>query len=87
MLAQLQVDPKKYSSISKGFSTIIKEQGARGLLKGWAPTLVGYSFQGACKFGFYEYFKKYANRWARSVEASVQGLTVRRLLAPFQVVC
>lgn len=61
MLAQPQVDPKKYSSISKGFSTIIKEQGARGLLKGWAPTLVGYSFQGACKFGFYEYFKKYVN--------------------------
>ena len=23
------------------------------------PTLLGYSAQGACKFGFYEYFKKY----------------------------
>jgi len=61
MRHQLQVDPKKYSSISKGFSTIIKEQGASGLLKGWAPTLVGYSLQGACKFGFYEYFKKYVD--------------------------
>ena len=26
---------------------------------GWAPTLIGYSMQGACKYGFYEYFKKY----------------------------
>ncbi|KAJ8471354.1 hypothetical protein OPV22_025697 [Ensete ventricosum] len=27
--------------------------------KDWVPTLLGYSAQGACKFGFYEYFKKY----------------------------
>lgn len=26
-------------------------------MKGWAPTLLGYSAQGLCKFGFYEYFK------------------------------
>jgi hypothetical protein len=25
--------------------------------KGWAPTLIGYSMQGLCKFGFYEVFK------------------------------
>lgn len=37
---------------------LLKEQGARGLFKGWVPTLLGYSAQGACKFGFYEYFKK-----------------------------
>ena len=30
----------------------------KGFFKGWAPTLLGYSAQGACKFGFYEYFKK-----------------------------
>ncbi|RRT54560.1 hypothetical protein B296_00049102, partial [Ensete ventricosum] len=29
------------------------------LVKGWVPTLLGYSAQGACKFGFYEFFKKY----------------------------
>merc|ERR1712025_1390902 len=40
----------------------IKEEGARGLAKGWAPTLIGYSMQGVCKFGFYEVFKNiYAN--------------------------
>ena len=40
----------------------IQEEGTRGLGKGWAPTLVGYSMQGICKFGFYEVFKNvYAN--------------------------
>lgn len=28
-----------------------------GLAKGWAPTFIGYSMQGICKFGFYEVFK------------------------------
>ncbi|KAI3845395.1 hypothetical protein MKW98_029046, partial [Papaver atlanticum] len=32
-----------------------KEQGVRGL----APSLLGYSAHGACKYGFYEFFKKY----------------------------
>ena len=29
----------------------------RGLARGWAPTAIGYSMQGLCKFGFYEVFK------------------------------
>ena len=28
-----------------------------GMIKGWFPTLIGYSAQGFCKFGFYEIFK------------------------------
>ncbi|KAB0375337.1 hypothetical protein FD755_013829 [Muntiacus reevesi] len=36
---------------------LLKEDGFRGLAKGWAPTLIGYSLQGLCKFGFYEVFK------------------------------
>lgn len=55
----MQIDPVKYKSIGTGFGVLLKEQGARGLYKGWVPTLLGYSAQGACKFGFYEYFKKY----------------------------
>jgi solute carrier family 25 phosphate transporter 3 len=47
-----------YSSIFHGWSTIIKNEGARGLFTGWVPTSIGYSLQGLCKFGFYEYFKK-----------------------------
>merc|ERR1711974_123972 len=30
----------------------------KGLVLGWAPTAIGYSAQGLCKFGFYEVFKK-----------------------------
>ncbi|MQL79379.1 hypothetical protein Taro_011800 [Colocasia esculenta] len=55
----MQIDPAKYKSISSGFGVLLKEQGVRGFFRGWAPTLLGYSAQGACKFGFYEFFKKY----------------------------
>lgn len=55
----MQTDPTKYTGIFQGFRKIVAEQGARGLFKGWVPTALGYSAQGACKFGFYEFFKKY----------------------------
>ncbi|GMI68312.1 phosphate transporter 3;1, mitochondrial phosphate transporter 3 [Hibiscus trionum] len=55
----MQIDPAKYKSISSGFGVLMKEQGIRGFFRGWVPTLLGYSAQGACKFGFYEFFKKY----------------------------
>ncbi|KAK6928586.1 Mitochondrial substrate/solute carrier [Dillenia turbinata] len=55
----MQIDPAKYKSISSGFGVLLKEQGMRGFFRGWVPTLLGYSAQGACKFGFYEFFKKY----------------------------
>merc|ERR1712002_762858 len=35
----------------------VREEGMRELAKGWAPTAIGYSMQGLCKFGFYEVFK------------------------------
>jgi len=54
---RIQVNPEKYGSIAKGFKITIAEEGGRGLLKGWAPTFIGYSMQGLCKFGFYEAFK------------------------------
>ena len=55
----MQTDPTKYTGIFQGFGAVIKNEGAGALLKGWLPTAIGYSFQGACKFGFYEFFKKY----------------------------
>ncbi|XP_019429662.1 PREDICTED: mitochondrial phosphate carrier protein 3, mitochondrial isoform X1 [Lupinus angustifolius] len=55
----MQIDPAKYKSISSGFGVLFKEQGVKGFFRGWVPTLLGYSAQGACKFGFYEFFKKY----------------------------
>jgi solute carrier family 25 phosphate transporter 3 len=36
---------------------IFQKEGLRGVFFGWAPTFVGYSFQGAGKYGFYEVFK------------------------------
>uniref|UniRef100_K4ACY5 Uncharacterized protein n=1 Tax=Setaria italica TaxID=4555 RepID=K4ACY5_SETIT len=54
----MQVDPSKYRDIPSGFGVMLQEQGLGGFFKGWMATLVGYSCQGACKFGFYEFFKK-----------------------------
>jgi solute carrier family 25 phosphate transporter 3 len=56
---RIQVDPAKYKSIVNGFKVSVAEEGMRGLAKGWAPTLVGYSIQGLGKFGFYEAFKNF----------------------------
>ncbi|XP_036326417.1 phosphate carrier protein, mitochondrial-like [Rhagoletis pomonella] len=56
---RLQVDPKKYKNLINGFKLTVAEEGARGLAKGWAPTFIGYSAQGLCKFGLYEVFKVY----------------------------
>jgi len=54
---RIQVDPAKYKGIFQGGRLTIKEDGFRGLSKGWAPTAIGYSMQGLGKFGFYELFK------------------------------
>ena len=42
---RLQVDQAKYKNLFHGFKVTIAEEGARGLAKGWAPTLFGYSAQ------------------------------------------
>jgi len=52
-----QVDPTIYKSNLQGWSKIVREEGLRGVFLGWSPTFVGYSFQGAGKYGFYEIFK------------------------------
>merc|ERR1712018_357450 len=54
---RLQVDKAKYKNLGNGFKLTLAEEGLRGLAKGWAPTLLGYSAQGVGKFGFYEVFK------------------------------
>ncbi|TKY46265.1 Mitochondrial phosphate carrier protein 3 [Spatholobus suberectus] len=55
----IQIDPAKYKNTRTGFGVMFREQGLRGFFRGWAPTLVGYHAQGAFKYGFYEFFKKY----------------------------
>ncbi|KAL4424705.1 hypothetical protein ABPG77_000048 [Micractinium sp. CCAP 211/92] len=54
----MQIDPKNYTGILQGFRKVAGEQGIAGLFRGWVPTAIGYSAQGAFKFGLYEYFKK-----------------------------
>lgn len=53
----MQVDPTKYRYMFDTIRIIVKEEGIRGICKGWAPTILGYSPQGALKFGLYEVFK------------------------------
>ena len=56
---RIQVDKAKYKGIFQGFKISIKEEGIKGLAKGWALTFIGYSMQGLGKFGLYEVFKHY----------------------------
>lgn len=59
---RIQTNKEKYGNIGKGFKVTLKEEGVRGLGRGWAPTAIGYSLQGLGKFGFYELFKSvYSN--------------------------
>jgi len=53
-----QVDKTIYSGNMDGWKKIGAQDGIRGLYTGWTPTLLGYSLQGSCKYGFYEFFKK-----------------------------
>lgn len=53
-----QADPAKFNKGMFGNMRMwAGENGVRSLAKGWAPTFVGYSFQGLGKFGLYEVFK------------------------------
>lgn len=52
-----QVDATLYKGNLDGWSKIWRAEGLRGIFTGWGPTFVGYSVQGAGKYGFYEYFK------------------------------
>jgi solute carrier family 25 phosphate transporter 3 len=58
----MQVNPAKYKGLIPGVRTLLAEEGRTGVLKGFGPTLVGYSLQGMFKYGLYEIFKdQYAN--------------------------
>lgn len=55
---RMQAMPAEYPNMLGGFKKTVAEGGAVALTRGWAPTLIGYTMQGVCKFGFYEIFKK-----------------------------
>lgn len=52
-----QVDDKIYKSNTQAWKMIYRQEGLRGVFFGWSPTWIGYSFQGAGKYGCYEIFK------------------------------
>lgn len=52
-----QVDPSLYTSNLQGWKKIIATEGFGGIFTGIGATFIGYSFQGAGKYGLYEYFK------------------------------
>jgi len=53
-----QVDSSLYKGNFQAWGLIYRAEGLRGIFTGWSPTLLGYSAQGAFKYGWYEYFKK-----------------------------
>ncbi|ODQ77518.1 hypothetical protein BABINDRAFT_10149 [Babjeviella inositovora NRRL Y-12698] len=56
---RIQLDPVVYNRGMVGtFRQVISSEGAGALLTGFGPTVLGYSLQGAFKFGGYELFKK-----------------------------
>ncbi|KAK4939314.1 Cu/Pi carrier [Elasticomyces elasticus] len=65
-----QVDPKLYKGNFEAWRKIGSAEGVRGIFTGWGPTLVGYSVQGAGKYGFYEYFKHLYSQLAGEENAS-----------------
>jgi solute carrier family 25 phosphate transporter 3 len=56
---RIQLEPTVYNKGMIGsFKQVIGAEGAGALLTGFGPTVLGYSMQGAFKFGGYELFKK-----------------------------
>jgi len=57
---RLQVQSGAYSGMVDAFMKITRVEGPSALFLGLAPTAIGYALQGACKFGFFEFFKSIA---------------------------
>jgi solute carrier family 25 phosphate transporter 3 len=63
-IIKCRVQVGEYASLGEGFHQILHVD-ARGsyiasiphFFRGWTPTFIGYSMQGALKYGLYEYFK------------------------------
>jgi len=71
----MQVNPTKYKGLVSGLRTIVAEEGVAGTWKGFGPTFIGYSFQGAFKYGLYEIFKDmYMNAAGEEASEKYKGL-------------
>ncbi|EUD65147.1 hypothetical protein C922_04433 [Plasmodium inui San Antonio 1] len=73
---RIQSYPQIYKNLFQSLYKIIKEEKVRSLSLGWSPTLIGYSLQGLCKFGFYEIFKDvYSNYLGEEYSYKYKGVT------------
>lgn len=54
---RLQTQSGAYNGMMDAFLKISRVEGPSALFLGLAPTTIGYALQGACKFGFFEFFK------------------------------
>ena len=78
-LIKCRVQVGEYSNMRQGVLGIWKEGATlplqlrlRQYFRGWAPTFIGYSQQGAFKFGFYELFKYLLMHKVVSTEVGVE---------------
>lgn len=55
---RIQVNAGLYKGTMDAWKTIVRTEGAGAILTGFGATLLGYSLQGAGKYGFYEFFKQ-----------------------------
>lgn len=53
----MQANYTKFKTMKMSYQALVAESGYQWMKLGWLPTLIGYSFQGMAKFGFYEIFK------------------------------
>lgn len=71
----MQTEPTKYRGLISGLGTVVREEGAGALTKGWLPTFIGYSLQGLFKFGLNEIFKDtYANALGEEGSKKYRGI-------------
>ena len=71
---RMQANPGMYSGVKDGFIKIRALEGYKGFKVGWVPTLIGYSAQGFGKFGFYEIFKDFYQKFAGKNEPKYRTL-------------
>lgn len=79
MKCNLQVNPHKYPSFVGGLQQIFRQEGIRGLYKGFLPTVLSYSTQTGTKYMLYEWNKDQLTRWVGGEESSV-ALQYRSLI-------
>ena len=74
---RIQLEPTVYNKGMFGsFKQVVQSEGAGALLTGLGPTVLGYSMQGAFKFGGYELFKNnLSNTWATTLLRNTRTLS------------